>query len=1001
MLTKSLLILTFLGLYSCSSEVQDMGDQAESPFEASEITAVRVEAIADNPDWSDIKNTKFMTLKTCLTNKATGTPIAQETFAVTGAHGSQEVATKMDGCLYWSEEFNFNYLSNQKLFEVNRTIVGTGNYKGSLEVNLAMDLWSEANGSVIDRSAHYVGRPTHAASAKNMLQTPAFENLYLDKVDIYATNLSHSQNYVEFDLRSVLTPVFQRRDLNGRTIKERLTAGKFDLQLWVLERKPGENRFKILAEGEDSVAIENGMLDNKLNVRIDSRPDMRSELLIGLSLKPINAPTGLRGLTGFVAFKNLRSVSDIRPLEEELEELLYKGSDLAADNFGLLIEDKIVAQKGELEGKAYEDTAKRFYSTEFKFCLVDAFTGNRVKEGAIALSIEDLSEGTVKEQFVKISRGGCVQAYEELQYNDLSTNYKDIRVTIRGADAPYKDVLSAQTFKIKQWQKSGVVSYHGKGGSSANGSSKKSAEIYSKELELTALNKNEDGFHINENLELSITRKYLLEMPLSLVHPLNPNGPTDYSSLNFGKFKVTFGMLSPKSASSEFTPVKAEQFDVVHYAQAPENKVKVENGILKVELDLETAYFDFHKLLYQNMFVVRVEPVNLEEVRASTFFGRGMLSKAVTNVRLSRVSNELQDLVHVKLLYRGSSKRKIRPAGSAMTISFYRNYLKSKYNKDRDTEFETYYLSNFNAAYSKNFGNYAIKAFNPENNAQLSTLCELFYEKTETRTMNFRGMRYDMGSSSSYQTCLKNPKAFVHVKKTKHIQKLLSSPRQIDGEAKTITSGDAYFISDGNQRAHDTGSRGSVGTFVEARAGGKFGFVAVEAGVKASYELYTMKRDSRIIADMDRSFTNVNKTLNVEQWRLGFDADVRNCLLITGKTPKDSAKNNAAKVIHVCANSNDRESLKESWAMITERTSEHSLVVDGRGMKENQFAQIVRGKENFGHFVGSMEDQNKVTVLRKVKDFDLGKTFEQMEKQGISVHNLGTHLDNAFPGLVE
>ena len=128
-----ILSVSFIAVTGCSkNENSETLSNVTSTFFVSKIEG---NSTINNVDQIfQIPTSKLYNFKVCLKDIMQTKAIIGQPFNVTGDGKSFNIYSDDDGCLNWSEDFEYNFISKSSFVKITKSVSATGIHKGSLAI---------------------------------------------------------------------------------------------------------------------------------------------------------------------------------------------------------------------------------------------------------------------------------------------------------------------------------------------------------------------------------------------------------------------------------------------------------------------------------------------------------------------------------------------------------------------------------------------------------------------------------------------------------------------------------------------------------------------------------------------------------------------------------------------------------------------------------------------------------------------------------------------------
>lgn len=147
--SKSSLLLALTASFVLAACGERRSRSAEATFRVESISAVGTSLVSSEKStkWGMAK-TKIYNFKACLKDDVIRDPIIRTKFSISDGETQKTVATDLDGCLLWSENFDVNLTKPETLFEMTRSFTALETYSGTVSLTFAFNPWAEAEAAI-------------------------------------------------------------------------------------------------------------------------------------------------------------------------------------------------------------------------------------------------------------------------------------------------------------------------------------------------------------------------------------------------------------------------------------------------------------------------------------------------------------------------------------------------------------------------------------------------------------------------------------------------------------------------------------------------------------------------------------------------------------------------------------------------------------------------------------------------------------------------------------
>jgi len=587
----------------------------------------------------------------------------------------------------------------------------------------------------------------------------------------------------------------------------------------------------------------------------------------------------------------------------------------------------------------------------------------------IGQSVEVIIRSTdkiIEKKMAKVDGQGCIQLSYKDQFPLMSENsWKKRIVSIQQGDRVLLREYGINPFEIK-----GEFFWDYRRGPSPRAATQDKPRLVVDKMRYTFVGNEDDGFRINEFLELSLVKSYQLELEPSLSFGHEFRGDVGPRPMFNGQFKIHFVLLSPKQGDMEINANNLSEFDVL---SRYDSVVELRDGKINTTIELPFLFVDFPKAVTRTLAIVKLEAVDTPELNAivtgpfhaSTHqFSVGMreFESFESGEKLESLNLTVQDKLNhpspVKLTKEGTltSNWKVSP------LELYRELHKNVEGMDSLViKTQKQAVSDLKLSVTdgelKNFirGQYSAR--------DLNRFCSVIYpSRVEV------GYFWDSTiQDPKFSSCMREPQKYLQVKGLKHIQKITSIPERVYSSTDRINIGSGFFFFQSESERESRSRRWSTGADIGMKFEIPF-LKIVSAGAKTSYDISYMTSKDLSTGSTSRGSLSRTRNIYADMLRLRFEANTLSCLNIQGEYYQDGKTiKRSSKRLQICENNLNKEMNEESWYYMGESDPTMSMLRDRWSHKENMMIKLLRGQKNFEAFYNLMADDTKVVFLQKVE----------------------------------
>lgn len=369
-MTSSKLVLSLslaFALAACSTESRkkpDFGGEQRKAYDFDEAdgTTFRVRSISpiavQTTAWNSYghPSARLYSMKACLQDKGLAAVPGGVLFRVgDGAGGARTLPTDVEGCIYWSENIQFDYLAaDETYYTFTRTISATNRYRGDVYAKLAFNPWSEAaGGAMIDTrfqatsEAPVNGGLLTMSGARVLSNSQPNLKLSLDSVSFEFAGLNQrayevSRNLgltVAHDYVVRLKPTVIRKTLTRTAVPEAFVGGQMKVYLAIFREKKDDEAAQFspanlisATEFVASYSTEVGMFQGHVTVKFNDVAAMTSRTVALITVVPQEDIPGLPEMNYRALLKpgRLSSISNVASRTFSARRVMAAAAELRA-----------------------------------------------------------------------------------------------------------------------------------------------------------------------------------------------------------------------------------------------------------------------------------------------------------------------------------------------------------------------------------------------------------------------------------------------------------------------------------------------------------------------------------------------------------------------------------------------------------------------------------------------------------------------------------------------
>ena len=811
--TLMILFSSTLILGACSSNVEEV-EYETSNLEIKKVSKVRHLLGSTNKNlWNDIPNKANLDIKTCLTNPALGQSVSRYDFDVKINEQTTSVTTQTDGCIQFPFEYEFNYLEDEKYISFPIEIVGTGDYVGFEQFELAINPWS---GDVIDSRFEEI---PSSEEVSEELRPLTLESINFQKIKDSESFIAKSaQTSIKYNL--AMKAVINRYDLNKSVIKKTLTNGSFDLELKLVKEDLDSGQLLTIATQKMRKEIRSAMIQSEVEFRLnkDFRFDSQSSYLLVVKASPINAQSKLKAQLGAIRLNQLEQNNEsVLKVTEDLSERIQTGLNhqkavmadkeaLKAQNLNEMTETaEIDAQISNISlagiiDNSFQTKAEKQIRANIEVCLQlpestsssKALKNTKVKVDA--LISENNTDGVQNDRIHTTDQNGCFSTYTYIKYNQFACEqWLQSKVVFEVLDGRFEGATASKEIAFNPWNKNNFAQDLSRV-ENLEELNCQATRFHVKDVNYKNQYLNHNEFKLNKYMHLVLHKEYDLKFPLATVKGSSSNEETLPPALTFGEYEASFEIFTPKHANVDYYSPNMDNFT---YLTSTAFKVTPNrSGIVNTKVSLPFQIHETAQLSYKNLGVLTIKAKG--QIAATKvifpFYGTSKSATlATTEVSLQEFENE--NSIAVQEMGTKLPKKVLENFYGQSTVEIYREEFRSsgfKKNKRMNTMTKT--LSEVNESivakdskYQKPLKrrDFRLLSQNPSTipHSVLKKTCGLFYYATGDNQKFSRRLK----------DCLENPHKHIERVPLTHI---IEIARQKTHKQSGEKVGYAKFASD-------------------------------------------------------------------------------------------------------------------------------------------------------------------------------------------------------------
>jgi hypothetical protein len=627
-------IFPLILIISCSKVVDQIPERSTATFFIDKIEGESVISKVDSTYL--IPQSRLYNFKACTKDIVQSKPILGQKFEILRDNNSQTALSDEQGCLNWSETFNYNFVSQGNFIKIKRTIVAKNLHKGSVDIEAIVNPWAHGTDTttVIDPSKQTVNAL--------MNEVPGVSSLVSDKVKIplwaIAPRLAILQNGFTNSGTSMLLQ-FQTKlslilkDSANQNVQYQLNSGLFDVEL-ILYNSIEENgkimHLPITQGFITNLSLTQDTLIAELPFTLEHLPSNRGKILLGIKILAPNNNLGLDSFESiFLVSDNSsinvdKSITPVTGLTFQFEKAELnkppKQRKIAIDSVlpGLEVE-KLDIKFFKI---GHESTNKRQVFYNIKTCIKNNVSKQIIRDELFSVILASKSE-----MKLKTNQDGCISWDDSITHSVFENeHYINSSIVIKNADYKFSKTIEIQ---INPWSNGGNFGRDNRFvddlGSLTINPSHENAKVVFDNYNFSVLNYN---YEINKNLDLNLIKHGILALSARVTrHSSFTDGRMANEGLRDGKYLLKWAVVSLNDSQKIDTVLSMNQKEINSQA-----------GTIKTDIDFKINSFE--KLNHRSRLIIAL--YTIKEQKGVTVIDRNSNLEATPYVS-SIVLNNDQD----------------------------------------------------------------------------------------------------------------------------------------------------------------------------------------------------------------------------------------------------------------------------------------------------------------------------------------------------------------------
>lgn len=992
-----------------------------------------------------------------------GLVIREHKFLIQTPLGVYERRTDFNGCLTWSEAIHFNYLSPEKFYHYEVQIEGTGDYRGRVSLDLAINPWPESTDQIL-KDLRYVDNIHLDAPLTEQEFNRSFEYLensfppfLLSDVQFEQREITRDDLGQKIDFSYSMRPFFQRTQRNGTRQRTPISKGLIELRLKLYEKLEGRDQLIELDQQVTEIDFDENQVTGNISFHISHQNIISptSSLILALVAKPLKTNQQIPPEQGMVFFQSLTNSSSVglerkRDIQEYLtlnyqflNEKSQQGTPIQSisderiqdiietfriDSFTQSRNIDLVSVRIDKSlhlGEYYNQRAQRSVEAIFHACLTNRSSTQHIySETVIRPSFQSYKNPSEKIALntKTANHNGCFQVEIPIEYNIYSgQKWIPKLITIEVLSGRMQGEKIQRLIAINPWAEGHLFARDLHHVTLPEIQEDIPPKIAINQIKYAYEGNHYNKLKLNEFLELGLSKTYQIQMSPLLEYANTFQRELPPAALTFGNFKLQLEVYIPKTQQVSYTDIDFNEW-ILFTATSKDVSVN-SSGTINTEVHIPLLASQANLLTYKNLLVFTLIPLdedasNLRSAHYATpFFGLYPQADLYTTKLTTR--NLGQKEAHASeindILNRGLDFFMTDNEEELSNIDLFREYLTT--NAINENKVLTKSLEDFNQ--SQDINNqlsddqfrFLSGGSTPVPNQILRKFCHTLYPVDEIRPGLVAFLFHyteRKEQQKQQQECYNSPREYLTLIPLKHIKRII--PYRIRDEQGEIISTVTARMSSAPHRGTFHRGNGAFST-----TGDRY---AETTGSRDSYG-YTGGADfsPRVPFFGARAgygyelFTYRSDEKGRFDWLADRISTQRNIDLDYESIALDfsaevhpcvavEAQHSNYK-IHVCQDNTILKNLTEFWYFIGRHDSrDHGVIADSNPMVENnEISFIIRGQANYKSLWAQMTDEDNMIIINKLRGEKLSDQLERIRQRGVRELLFEGQGDNSFPGL--
>lgn len=527
-------------------------------------------------------------------------------------------------------------------------------------------------------------------------------------------------------------------------------------------------------------------------------------------------------------------------------------------------------------------------------------------------------------------------------------------------------------------------------------------------INLAIENDDIDGYLLDQNLQLSLTKTFRLEFKPTVILPgANVMGMTP-TPLTQGKLDLKIHFFSANRSGLNFE--KPNLADFTHIA-SDQIAVKVRpDGLVSSLIKLPMAISTTPLLRLRTLVIIEAIPSeSIERISPQTISAQ-VYPLAPQNQVTAYEQVDEHVLPNAKQTDRRGLMARLGEGVNSLKIAL------QEYSSSMGHDFSQRSLTDLlntktnpvvnSLAGTSNLTMADFRILMSSRNLPKTTvakLCSAFFPiASYTREFAWGRFKDGLKGGEQWQKCLAEPQNYIKTSPSDHLEEFLqenkigdisvTKPNFVSQARGDIFRGVGFFAAFGDRSSEGDGER--TASTIETHLGFELTvpFIAsAGVGLDRSHSVYQAREKAQMQSSFERHYTQ-QKDIELEYNRitLEFLARMRRCVTASSEQAK--------KTILICEDNDRLTKMQESWYFVGDtRLHKAGVITNSTVPGESEMAQVIRGDAAFKKIWGEFRDEDRVLILEKLDEPAQGILQKPLSEQLVTGEKV---IGVGFPGVI-